>query len=294
MKFRLRSSLGVAATIVGIGLVWGGSPARGAPPCPSGAGIGKADSCHINVNCVDGLPEKRAVVKIAGPGPMGTETVASGVLLNDAQNSGTPWVLTALHVIDVDGNGIVEAAEANFFGIHAKFAFALESNCDGTNPSLGFQVEGATVVASDTVVDLALLQVSISPQQLSANADPFFAGWDSLLLDPPPNVHMIHHPCCDVQMLSGGESPFRMGDDFIALAGWRCGGSERGSSGSPLFATATRTVLGAFSGLLVEPPGATDGLSCAPDSTIHLFGAYNGFGHQFLGALPSVPGHDPA
>lgn len=175
MKFRLRSSLGVAATIVGIGLVWGGSPARGAPPCPSGAGIGKADSCHINVNCVDGLP-----------------------------------------------------------------------------------------------------------------------GWDSLLLDPPPNVHMIHHPCCDVQMLSGGESPFRMGDDFIALAGWRCGGSERGSSGSPLFATATRTVLGAFSGLLVEPPGATDGLSCAPDSTIHLFGAYNGFGHQFLGALPSVPGHDPA
>lgn len=267
---------------------------RPATPCTPPYGPGSADACNINASCVEPLPERRSVMRITAPSVDG-QLLGSGVLVNNGLgNLGTPYVVTAIHLLDFDQDGDVTDPEGHHFGQHAEFAFGVESSCGGGSPSPPYVVQGASVVASAEGLDTVLLQLYVSADDLIANAHPYYAGWDQgTMKDLPIDVHAIHHPCGDVKMVSAGVGP----DDFngyVRLAGLACGGVQPGSSGGPLFDTATRNLIALLSGTDAGDAGITPaGEVCAGELTSIYFGPFTDFGFQFLGALDSVPAYDP-
>lgn len=261
--------------------------------CSPPYGPGSAEACNIRTSCMHPqLPESRAVVKIRSRSLEGM-SAGSGVLVNNGFGiEGAPYVLTAAHLLDYDGNGDVTDAEANDFGIHAEFYFGLDSSCDGSGVAEPYLVEGATVLAEDEVFDMVLLQLDVASADLIAHADPYFVGWDLEGEFFPTYVHTIHHPCCDTKMISGGESSWEY-NGFIRLDGLTCGGLQDGSSGAPLFDTATGNLIGVFSGVLSGDGPSTGGDVCAGTSASIIFGRFNDFAFPFLGAQDVVPPFDP-
>jgi hypothetical protein len=262
--------------------------------CTQPYGPGSAEVCNIHASCFGNLPERRAVAKIRAPSAKGM-AAGSGVLVNNGLDlAGAPYLVTAVHLLDYDGDGDVTDDEANNFAIFAEFYFGLEAGCDGGNVTEPYLVEGALVLAEDEVFDMVLLQLDVASADLIAHADPYFVGWDLTAELLPLYVHTVHHPCCDTRMVSGGESPMDY-NGFIRLDGLTCGGLQDGSSGAPLFNTATGDLIGVFSGTLIEDFGpVVGGDLCAGEGPSIVFGPFNDFGFQFLGAVDSVPPFDPA
>jgi len=65
-------------------------------------GFGKSGSCNVNVNCSEGSAwslQKRSIVRIFAYTDS-IRALGTGVLLNNARNDYTPYVLTAYHVIE--------------------------------------------------------------------------------------------------------------------------------------------------------------------------------------------------
>jgi hypothetical protein len=246
---------------------------------------------------VSELPEKRAVVKIIGPAPGGEMKFGSGVLLNNFQQDGRLFVMTAAHLMDFDGDGQITPPEASNFGNTAQFGLGYEAPCAGGSPTQPILVQGATLVAGDAVLDLALFLLDASPDAVAA-AQPYYAGWKDVGtgFEPVPQfLHLISHPCCDAKMVSGAENPQFFGA-FLSLDRMECGGVELGSSGGPFFDTSDRRVIGVQKGFLapdVEVPFET-GITCAPEGQLKILVApYNGFGQQFLGGVGSLGPLDP-
>lgn len=269
-----------------------------APPraeaCTPPYGPGSAPDCEVSVNCVEDVPEKRSVVRITTTAIEG-QTVGSGVLVNNGLGLvGAPYVVTAAHLLDFDHDGIITPDEANEFQLNAEFGFGVEVDCNRENPTPPFVVSGCMVVAENEGFDMVLLLLQTSAEDLMSNAQPYYAGWDILGPMTLPHVHAIHHPCADARMITGGESTEDF-NGFILLHGLSCGGLQPGSSGGPLFDTSTRNLLGAFSGTLGGDGGPHQGYGlCAGESTDVVFGRFNDFGLQFLGANDSVPAFDAA
>ncbi|MCA9710995.1 MAG: hypothetical protein KDK70_34455, partial [Myxococcales bacterium] len=142
--------------------------------------------------------------------------------------------------------------------------------------------------------DMVLLQLDVATNDLIANADPYWVGWDLNAAMLPLYVHTIHHPCCDTKMVSGGESPVDV-SGFTLLTGLTCGGLQDGSSGAPLFNTTTGDLIGVFSGTLVPDVGPVNGGDvCAGEPTSLVFSRFNDFAYMYLSALDSVPPYDPS
>lgn len=260
--------------------------------CSPPYGPGSADACNIRVSCFDDLPERRAVAKIRAPSIDGM-VAGSGVLVNNGFGiEGAPYLLTAVHLLDYDGNGDVTDAEASHFSNHSEFFFGLDSDCDGGNVAEPYLVQGALVLDVDEPFDMVLLQLDVASADLIAHADPYFVGWDLTGELFPSYVHVVHHPCCDAKMISGGESPTDF-NGYIRLDGLTCGGLQFGSSGAPLFNTATGDLIGIFSGTLVDGGPAVGGNLCAGESTDLVFGRFNDFAFQFLSSLDAVSPLDP-
>lgn len=234
------------------------------------------------------------MAKIRAPSIEGT-AAGSGVLINNGFGiDGAPYLLTATHLIDFDHNEFITDAEASHFGSHAEFFFGLDADCDGQNVVEPYVVQGAIVLALDESFDMALLQLDVATADLVAHGNPYFAGWDLTAELLPLYVHAIHHPCCDTKMISGGESPTDY-NGYIRLDGLTCGGLQDGSSGAPLFNTATGDLIGILKGTVLDgvgPPVVGADL-CAGENPDIAFSPFNDFASQFLSALDAVPPYDP-
>jgi len=277
-----------------VALIEGGTAPGLVAACTVPFGPGSADACNINATCLQPSPERRSVMRILAPGEGGQIKAGSGVLINNGFGiAGAPFIVTAAHLIDCDGDGEIEPAEGQEFQQNVEFFFALESSCEGGPPSEPYVVQGATVLEIDVLGDLALLQAQVSAADLLAHAQPYYAGWDFFGEPLPLHVHTIHHPCSDVRMLSAGEAPDDVGD-FIRLQGLTCGGLQPGSSGGPLFDTGTRNLIGALSGISTGDGGVSPaGDLCAGEAAEVFFGRFTDFGFQWVSALQTVPPFDP-
>lgn len=188
----------------------------------------RTSDCQININCPDGdnwQNEKRAVCKIIIGGSM-----CSGTLLNNTNNDGTPYVLTANHCVssqnDVDSS---------------VFVFNYESpTCISVNPSQEQSVAGGTLRATYQNSDFTLIELN---RRIPSNYHPFFAGWSRQNSQPASGV-CIHHPHGRVKKISThnivpitsdcmgvGYNP----SNFWIIKRWHHGVTEPGSSGSALF-----------------------------------------------------------
>lgn len=222
--------------------------------------FGDSDPCQNNINCAVGNDwqlEKTGVAMMT----VGTSRFCTGALLNAYGDELVPYFLTADHCIgSLDATGNTNASNWVFY-------FRYESpTC--TNPASdpinnAFAFAGARLIANLQDTDFALFRLLESP----APSNPVYLGWDAGI-DPSSGTG-IHHPSGDVMKISiendditnfGGNIGWDDGTTSPANTHWRVvfddGGTEGGSSGSPLFDQNHR-VVGQLHGGTGECPGDT-------------------------------------
>jgi hypothetical protein len=221
-------------------------------------GPGQSAECNINALCENGFlnieewhNQIRSIVLLQIPNNVvGLTHSASGVLLNNTLNDGTPYLLTASHVIhsnDVDPADMV-------------FVFNYQDpNCSNPNPSIISQkesVNGASILSKDpiykdftnhalyTTSDYLLLKLNTSLATLKRYGA-VYAGWDNSYSGGVYSHGTVYigHPKGDVKKIAhDAHQPLscdwygNLGktEDFLRVS-WDYGITEEGSSGSPLF-----------------------------------------------------------
>lgn len=190
----------------------------------SAIGYGFGDSngrpCHNNVNCAVGVPwtceiDASMLIVLAG-------SSCSGSLINNTNQDGTPYVLTANHCYTFDPNPSSWVFRFNW----------QSATCTTPASSPSFQsVSGATFRARRSTTDFCLVEINST---IPASYNATFAGWDKSGATPP-DVTGIHHPQGDIKKISfDGDSPASTTNTWL-INQWDDGLVEPGSSGSPLF-----------------------------------------------------------
>lgn len=188
--------------------------------------FGNSGACNINVNCPEGddwQVEKQAVALIVSGG----FASCTGALINNTNNDGYPYFLTANHCL---GGGV-----GNWV-----FYFNHESStCGGSTGPTNQSVSGATLLANNSGSDFALLEIN-NGNTIPASFDPEWAGWDNTDSESAVTAATgIHHPSGDVKKICHEEdAPYHATQGGAAvwyIDEWEEGVTEGGSSGSPLF-----------------------------------------------------------
>lgn len=190
-------------------------------------GFGNSGDCNMNVACDDGLPwdnEIRSVCMLVSGG----SGFCSASLINNTENNGIPYILTANHCYE-DPTDLV-------------FMFNWQSTtCD--NPMISpshDDLSGAVLRARDYESDFCLFEMNDVPPY---TYNVYYAGWDNQDVSSTSSV-CIHHPSADIKKISFDDnasvSDYYLGNSSDDMSHWkvqwdRNTTTEGGSSGSPLF-----------------------------------------------------------
>jgi len=191
------------------------------------AKIFKEDSCYKDVNCYkDWDVSKTGVARIYFE-KQRSGYLCTGSLLNDQNQSGRAWFLTANHCIS---DNIVART------LIAYFHYRTDS-CNGRVPSLNSleKTIGSRFIIGSELSDFTLLELSESPPSNVA-----YLGWSTYDIYSGANVYGIHHPDGSYQRISFGNGYYSSSNYWNVK--WFLGSTEGGSSGSPLFDTNKRIV----------------------------------------------------
>lgn len=207
-------------------------------------GFGQSGACNINVLCPLGnnwVAERNSVVYIARSNG---DALCSGAMLMNTCATKIPYVLTADHCFQGDGN---------VAGWRVHFQ-AWSATCTPNQNSDGILFNGSTLRANWAPSDFCLIQLNQTP---AANSGIHYAGWNRQTNAAISGVG-IHHPSGDVMKISSYTTPLVREDDPVRcnvnavgvlhwVVQWNQGVTERGSSGSPLFDQNHR-IVGQLSG----------------------------------------------
>ena len=208
---------------------------RNAQTFKDAKGLNDSGDCNLDVDCSigeDWEELKNHNKRSAGILLSGGSGFCSGALINNAENDGTPYFLTANHCFSDPSSWAFR-----FGWISPNVVCATTSN--STNGPTNMTLSGATLRARDAGSDFALVEIN---QNIPEDWDRVFAGWDRSGITPDFTVG-IHHPSGDVmkvcrddnqptQTINGGAQTWEI---TTAGGGWEWGVTEPGSSGSPLF-----------------------------------------------------------
>lgn len=188
--------------------------------------FGSSGNCHNNVVCPVGNPwtneiKSVAMITVNGNG------ICSGALINNANQDGTPYFLTAHHCTSGGGTSTWVF----------RFNYQSPTCTPNANGPTGQTISGSTIKGDASGSDFTLLQLNSTPP---SSYDVCYAGWSRSNV-PPTSGAGIHHPSGDVKKISfitqGFDSTQWTGNGaknhwFVQ---WSSGVTEGGSSGSPLF-----------------------------------------------------------
>jgi hypothetical protein len=208
----------------------------------------KISSCHIDVNCEAGwdLPSRATAYMEFNSGA--DAYMCTGTLLNDLDESTTiPWFLSANHCISLQS----EASSLQTYW-HWRSAACYSS---ATDPQLAALYGGATLLYNSSNTDTSFMRLNEAVPSVAA-----YAGWSQTL--PALNIQVggVHHPAGEKQKLSlgkvGGYGLCTQSGGSISCtsssasasnhirATWDQGLTEGGSSGSGLFDTQNKALIG--------------------------------------------------
>jgi hypothetical protein len=203
--------------------------------------------CIENASCYSGTsaePAKRAVALMQWVSGAFIYTCTGGLLADTVSTSQIPYFLTANHCIS-------RAKDAN--NLEAYFQFSLpcgSTSCPGQTTPGGMQRLGATIKTTGMGGDFTLLQLNQAPPGTS-----IFLGWNNapVAFTNGAVLHRISHPAWAPQAYSRQNVSTSAG----TCSGWPrgeriysredLGGTEGGSSGSPVVNSASQ-VVGQLSG----------------------------------------------
>ena len=193
--------------------------------------FGSSGSCNMNVNCPDGLswtPQRNSAVMLVS----GSSGFCSGALINNTQNDGKPYVLTANHCYSNPATWV--------------FRFNWQAiDCPNPGASPTFQsLSGAVLRSRRTPSDFCLVEITggLVNGTVPLDYNPYFSGWDKSGNIPTATVG-IHHPSGDIKKISFDDAAPSISQAMgssEANSTWtvqwdRNTTTEGGSSGSPLF-----------------------------------------------------------
>jgi len=201
---------------------------------------------YSDVNCSKGINwqlEKHAVCKFTFIEDMNSY-LCTGALINNVNNDGTPYFLTANHCIS--SSSVAKSITAYF---------NYESKACGLTARAPKTLSGASLLTTGENSDFTLLMLSSTPP---ANFQPYYAGWD--LTDSASSTVGIHHPEGMLKKISIDNDPpitynksigWENGSNSPANTHWEVffdkGMTAGGSSGSPLF-NQNRRIIGQLHG----------------------------------------------
>jgi len=200
-------------------------------------GFNQSGSCNVNVICPEGdgwRDQIRSVAMLL----TGGEGFCTGTLLNNCNNDGTPYFLTANHCMVGAGSNVI-----------FRFNWNSENCTPTTNGPMNQSVVGYTLLHNSAGSDVALLRLNTTPPP-SFNV--FYSGWESSPVAASGGVTCIHHPFGDIKKISH-ENQTVVSSTYSSAQCWRVtdwdsGTTEPGSSGSGLWNQSRRIVGQLFGG----------------------------------------------
>lgn len=181
------------------------------------------------------------------------EVACTGTLINNTQNDGKPYLLTASHCLNNEfkvENPDYEQVAGNtvtFFNYESPLCHPV---IRGTEE---MSMASAYFRATNVNTDMALLELTEIPP---VYYEPYYAGWNAKDKGTPPYAG-IHHPQASVKRIGNAEdvilTTFNISQaNFINEGHWHVsewieGATAGGSSGSPLFDSNNR-IIGGLSG----------------------------------------------
>lgn len=207
--------------------------------------------CTPEISC---MPEMetvgRSVVVLAVNGT----SMGTGMLINNTNNDGTPYLISAAHVLS--GNCVWTEYSRLATTVVAYFNYN-SSACSGeVRGNVEQSVAGATLVGIDTTSDAVLVQLNVSPPR---DYVPYYSGWNAGTDYTVVPYYNIHHPhvltkrvnvsyrTATLGTFGGGGSCNIAQQRHLVLPGWDIGTTAAGSSGSPLF-DSNKRFIGALTG----------------------------------------------
>ena len=182
-------------------------------------------NCGVNVACDNGEFEDQinSVIFLDMGG-----YICSAALINNTSFDLTPYVLTANHCVEPENPG-----EHNYFTFYFRHQ---SSSCSGSNGNYNYSRTGSDLRASYYYTDFALLEMDYSP---AASYNAYYAGWDRSSSSPQISAG-VHHPGGAPKKINYDNNDTAYSDGwYTSNTHWRLnwdeGGTEGGSSGSPLF-----------------------------------------------------------
>lgn len=192
------------------------------------------DSLYLDVNCDGGINwqlQKHAIC-LYSFSEDSSSYLCSGSLINNVNNDGTPYFLTAYHCVS---SSVVAQTVVAYFNYETK-------GC-GLAARASSSLSGASLITTGTNSDYTLLEFNSQPKPKS---QPYYAGWD--LASSATNTVGIHHPHGYKKKISFDyEAPttypyeiaWNQGANSPVNTHWLVyfdkGNVGSGSSGSPLF-----------------------------------------------------------
>ena len=204
-------------------------------------------NCGVNTACDNGDYEDQinSVIFLDMNG-----YICSAALVNNTSFDLTPYVLTAYHCVDPETPG-----EHNYFTFYFKHQ---ASSCSGSSGSYSYSRTGSTLRSSYYYSDFALLEMDYTP---AASFNGYYAGWDRSSTSPQVSAG-IHHPGGQAKKINYDNNDTASSDGWYSTnthwrLSWDEGGTEGGSSGSPLF-DENKLIVGQLHGGSGECGSGTD------------------------------------
>ena len=201
--------------------------------------FGSSGNCNMNANCTDGdiwdSQRKSAIMLVSG-----SNGFCSAAMINNTQNDGKPYVLTANHCYSNPASWIFR------FNWQADVADINQSDCtiDPTSSPSFVSLSGAVLRARRTPSDFCLVEITggLISGTVPLSYNTYFSGWDNTDAIPT-SAFCYHHPSGDIKKLSFDDAALVSGNGMGSSENnsqweveWdRNTTTEQGSSGSPLF-----------------------------------------------------------
>ncbi|MCH8557292.1 MAG: choice-of-anchor J domain-containing protein [Balneolia bacterium] len=192
--------------------------------------FGSSGSCNLNVACeeADGWEEQ---ISSAARMVVNGNSWCSGQLINNTDNDGTPYFLSANHCF------------TNPSAVVFWFNYESETCSNPSTPPSHDALSGAVTVSRNSASDFWLMELN---DDIPAEYDLFFSGWNRTEEPEIPGyIFGVHHPSGDIKKFSylfdGVTASSYLGATGSGDTHWRVGTwadgttTEPGSSGSALF-----------------------------------------------------------
>lgn len=177
-------------------------------PLKKTASIQESDECNIEANCPEGddfCKEKYSIFIFVRPSVNNFWSRCSGSLINNTNENYKPYLLTALHCLDIDKDRALSQAELdrlNQWGF--QFGY-LKSDCNSGVAIHTKTYSGAYFRAAWAQTDFLLLELKTQPVSGENNfPDVYFNGWDRSG-NTPTSVASLHHPSGDFMKIAVDE-----------------------------------------------------------------------------------------